>query len=152
MQLSVAFGYAGLNKENISAIRGPGKSGSDSGHFGALGYFREIFPLAQIILEFIDSYAVRTVLTFGDSGSDTAADRTDLTFQRPDARLARMLRNDFFESLAGDLNLIFLKAVFINLLGDQVLPGDLYFFLQGITADVDDLHAVAQRRRDRIQR
>ena len=38
-----------------------------------------------------------------------------------------------------------------ELLRDEVAPGDLELLLLGVAGELDDLHAVAQRRRDRVE-
>jgi hypothetical protein len=50
----------------------------------------------------------------------------------------------------GDLGV--LHPVGLELLRDQVLTGDLLLLLVGVAAELDDLHAVLQRQRDRVQR
>ena len=50
------------------------------------------------------------------------------------------------------MELCTLQAMLFQLLGQQVLSGDLQLFLVGIAGQLNDLHTVQQRARDRVQR
>ena len=43
------------------------------------------------------------------------------------------------------------QPVFLDLARDQVALGDLHLLVFGVAAELDDLHAVAQRRRNRVE-
>ena len=78
-------------------------------------------------------------------------DRGDFAFEIPHASLPRVAVDDFAQSVVGELDLLaHLQPVFGGLLRDQVLVGDVDLLDFGITRQLDDLHAVAQRLGNRI--
>src|SRR5882757_7420905 len=62
-----------------------------------------------------------------------------------------MVDDDFAQRLVGNLELIHRQAVRLQLPLQQVTPGDLQLLLFGIPGQFDDLHAIAQRRRNGIE-
>jgi hypothetical protein len=86
-----------------------------------------------------------------DAPRDLAADRRDLPFESAHAGFAGVTADDLGERLVGDLEFRGLETVALQLLGDEVLPRDVELLVLGVTREVDDLHAVLQRRRDRVE-
>src|SRR5699024_544539 len=80
------------------------------------------------------------------------ANRSDLPLQRSYAGFTRILLNNSFNRLMSDFYLLIRKPVFFNLFGHQMSFSNLRFFLQRVSADIDNFHTVAQRGRDGIQR
>ena len=80
-----------------------------------------------------------------------AADRADLALQVAHAGLARVVLNDLAHGVVGEGHLLVLETVGLELPRDQVTLGDLQLFVFGVAVERDDLHAVAQGRRDGLQ-
>ena len=90
-------------------------------------------------------------LALGDLAGDLAADRADLALQVADAGLARVLLDDRVERRIGELDLRGLQPVGLELARDQVPLGDVELLLDGVAGELDDLHPVLERRRDRVE-
>ncbi len=73
-----------------------------------------------------------------------------LTLERTHAGFARVVLDDLLDRLVGDLELLRREAVLFELLRDQVLPRDRELLVPRVAGDLEDLHAVAEGRRDRI--
>src|SRR5699024_4127395 len=142
----------GLYEENIAPVGSPGQSGSNAGYLGTLGHFGEEFALAQIFLQLVDADRVRAFFAFGNFSGYAPANRSDLPLQASYAGFTRILLNNSFNRLMSDFYLLIRKPVFFNLLGHQMSISNLRFFLQRVSADIDNFHTVAQRGRDGIQR
>src|SRR6267143_5822374 len=81
-----------------------------------------------------------------------AADRGDLALETPDARLARVGADDRLQSAVAYLEILGLEPVGLELLRDQEALRDLDFLELEVAGQPDDLHAVEQRRRNRVER
>jgi hypothetical protein len=81
-----------------------------------------------------------------------AADLADLPFQPAHAGLAGVAADRLHQQFLGKIDLIALQPVRLQLLRQEVAPGDLDLLILSVTADIDDLHPVAQRARDRAER
>ena len=85
------------------------------------------------------------------AGSDLpgalAQDAGDGALQIADAGLAGVAVDDAVEGALGEGDLAG-QAAGIQLLGDQMLPGDVVLFHPGVAGQLDDVHAVAQRAGD----
>ena len=88
---------------------------------------------------------------FSDSPSLFAGDRSDLAFQVSHTGLSREAVDNLFQAFFGELNLFAkFQAVFSGLFGNQVAVRNVDFLFAGVAWQFDDLHAVAQRLRNRI--
>ena len=76
-----------------------------------------------------------------------AQDAGDGALQIADAGLAGVAVDDAVEGALGEGDLAG-QAAGIQLLGDQMLPGDVVLFHPGVAGQLDDVHAVAQRAGD----
>ena len=65
--------------------------------------------------------------------------------------LARVALDDLAQRVVGELDLGPAEAVLLDLARHQVALGDLELLLLGVAGELDHLHAVAQRRRDRLE-
>ena len=68
------------------------------------------------------------------------------------ARLARVLADDRAQRASRDRELLLRQAVRLELLRDEVALRDLELLVLGVAGELDHLHAVEQRRRDRVER
>ena len=87
----------------------------------------------------------------GDLPGDLAHDVGDLTLEVPDAGLVGVRADELGHRLVGDLDVLVLEAVVGHLLGDEEALADLDLLLLGVAGQVDDLHPVAEGRRDRVE-
>ena len=87
----------------------------------------------------------------GDGAGDLAHDVRDLALEVPDARLLGVGADELGHRLVGDLDRLRAQAVVLHLLGDEEPLADLDLLRLGVAGQLDDLHPVAQRRRDRIE-
>ena len=94
-----------------------------------------------------------TVLRFRPSATragDLAHDVGDLALEVPDAGLVGVGLDELGHRLVGDLDVPRLQAVVLHLLGNEEPTTDLGLLLLGVAGQLDDLHPVAQRGRDRV--
>ena len=87
----------------------------------------------------------------GDLPGDLAHDVGDLALEVPDAGLVGVRADELGHRLVGDLDVLGLEAVVRHLLGDEEALADLDLLLLGVAGQLDDLHPVAQGRRDRVE-
>src|SRR6185312_2765226 len=88
----------------------------------------------------------------GDPPRDLAADRADLALEPADAGLARVLGDDDLERGVAERDLARPQAVALDLSRHEVAARDLQLLRLRVAGELDRLHAVAQRARDRLQR
>ena len=81
-----------------------------------------------------------------------SAKRTDRAFQFPHAGFSGIAVNDRIQHLVRNPALGAFQTVFFQLLFQQMLLGNVEFFLTGIAAQFDNFHTIQQRCRNRIQR
>ena len=67
------------------------------------------------------------------------------------AGLARVVAHDVAHRVLGKLDLLRRDAVFLDLARNQVAEGDVHLLLFAVALQRDDLHAVEQRRRHRVE-
>jgi hypothetical protein len=63
----------------------------------------------------------------------------------------RVAADHLLQRVLGELDLALREPVLLELLGDEVLLGDVHLLVLGVSREVDDLHTVAQSGRDRIE-
>ena len=91
------------------------------------------------------------LVPFRAAPRDLPAQRADLALEIAHAGLARVAADDVANRGLRELDLLGRQPVILHLLPDQVLEGDLQLLFLGVAGELEDLHAVAQRRRDRIE-
>src|SRR5205085_12567602 len=69
------------------------------------------------------------------------------SFELTHARLARVPRGDVHERGVCDFELVFFESVLARLPRDEVLARDVPLLLVAVAGQINNLHAVAQRRR-----
>src|SRR6266516_7655332 len=88
---------------------------------------------------------------FGDLAGGLAAEVGDPALEVPNAGLARVLADDGEERLVADCQLLVGQPVRLELLRYEVLARDPELLVFGVAREVDHVHAVEQRRRDRLE-
>ncbi len=86
-----------------------------------------------------------------DLDRDRAEHRADLALEVTHAGLARVAVDDLEQRVIGDLAAIVGQAVILELLGHEELARDVLLVLPRVTRELDDLEAIAERPRDRIE-
>src|SRR2546426_2525122 len=92
----------------------------------------------------------RLGLALGDRSRNLAVDRPDLPLEVADAGLARVLADEPEERVVAHHELAFLETVLLQLLRQEEALRDVHLLVLGVTGESDDLHAVAERRDDRV--
>ncbi len=93
----------------------------------------------------------RRVLLLGERLGGTPHHVRDLALEIAQPGLAGVLAGDLEDPRVGDLELQLLEPVLAQHLRDQVALGDLELLEIGVAREPDHLHAVAQRRRHRVE-
>ena len=87
----------------------------------------------------------------GHPAGDLAHDVGELALQVPDAGLVRVRLDERDEGLVGDLDVLLGEPVVVELLREEEALPDLDLLELGVAGEPDDLHPVAQGRRDRVE-
>ncbi len=87
----------------------------------------------------------------GNARGDLAGDRADLPFEVAHAGFARVLGDDAPQRALVHVHQLRRQAVFGELAGQQVAPRDVQLVFFAVARELDDLHAVEQRRVDGAQ-
>ena len=93
----------------------------------------------------------RRLVAFGAAARDLAAERADLALEVADAGFARVAANHLPQRVVGERDVLRRQAVVLDLLVDQVIARDLQLLFLGVAGELEHFHAVAQRRRNRIE-
>ena len=89
---------------------------------------------------------------FGDElASHLAAAGTNLAFQIAHAGFARIVANNFQNTLVGEIKLFRTEAIGVRLLCHQVSFGDFEFFALGITGKTQYFETILERWRNCVQ-
>ena len=160
-----------LNEEDLAAGLRPGKSGDDARRRVLHDLVVIDLLLSEIILDVFlpdDQLALcegglcvifRLVLgvfifhreiTLDDLHRSLAADRQQLLLKPADARLARVIRNDLADRAVRKADIVLRETRLGDRLGHQMALRDLKMLHRRVARQLDDLHAVKQRLRDRI--
>src|SRR4051794_14353770 len=153
-QLALARHRGRLDKEHVAADRRPREAGRDPRLLrAALGVGVEARAAEQLAGAVRpDAHPPRLAVALRDLPRDLPAYRADLALERAHARLARVVRDDHPQRAVGDRKPRLLQPVALDLAGHEVALGDLELLLLGVARELDDLHAVAQRPGDRVER
>jgi len=87
----------------------------------------------------------------GHLAGDTPADGGDFPLQVPHPRLPGVAPDNDPECSFGEGDLAWLQAVLPDLPGEEIALGDVELFLHRVAHQLDDLQAVPQGRRDRVE-
>src|SRR5215218_783387 len=152
-ELAGAGHRARLDEQHVAADGRPGQAGGDPGLARAAldvgGEARAAEQLAHLRAcgrDLLLEAALRNL------ARDLAADRADLALEPAHAGLARVQADDRLQPGLGERDLRALEPVALDLARHQVARGDLELLLLGVARELDDLHPVAQRSRDRVER
>ena len=91
------------------------------------------------------------MLAFGQPPRLLAADCADGPLQAAHAGLARVVANDVAYRLLRELDLLRGNAILLDLPRNQIAVRNVQLLFFAIALQLDDLHTVAQRLRDRVE-
>src|SRR5215211_2677498 len=144
---------AGLDEEHVAADRRPRQPRRHAGLLRApLDVGREARAAEQLAHLRRGRGDLALERALGDTAGDLAAHGADLALEPAHARLARVLLDDHLQPGVGERDLRALEPVALDLARHEVALGDLELLLLGVAGQLDDLHPVAQRARDRVER
>ena len=89
-------------------------------------------------------------LTAGNPGGDLAQHGAELSLELSHPCLARVIGDDRLENLVLHRHLVLAQAIALQLPRPQVPARDRRLLRRGVAVEADHLHAVEQRRRDRV--
>ena len=150
---SFAFHPGRFDEQNVASRRRPGQSNDHSGPFGALGNlaFAADLNAPQKFLDDLLGHDQLFALAFRQPPRLLAADRAEIPFQAAHPGFPRVVADYVAHGFFRKLNLLGGDAVLFDLPGDQILERDVNLLFFRVSLQFDDLHAVAQRFRDRIE-
>src|SRR5438876_2914177 len=139
-----------LDREDVAAVLGHRNAGGRADLVFLLGQ-TVVVPLGtEVRREVLGLDLDRLGLALGDRARDLAVDRADLPLEVADAGLARVLADEPEERVVAHHQLAFLEAVLLQLLRQEEALRDMHLLVLGVAGEPDDLHAVAERRDDRV--
>ena len=122
-QVTAAAGKAGLDEQDLTSNRRPGKANRNARAFDAVFEFFGNLKLAgpqQVRNDFLGHLGLRW-LTFEDSSGVLPANVSDLTLEVPDARFTRVVSGDVLEGIFIEEDLVRLDAIVFPLAGHQIV-------------------------------
>ena len=151
LQLAAAVQGLGFYLQDLAAYLGPGQA-IDHAHLvpvavNGVGVLLHAQQVPEILVG--DVHALHVAVY--QLHSSLTAELAQLPLQHPDTGFLGIGRDDPADGVVADAQLGLFQAVLLQLLGQQVLLGDLQLFLVGIAAQLDDLHPVQQGTGDGVQ-
>ena len=114
-----------LDEQDVAADRRPGEPRRHARHARAHRHLVLELLRAKHDRELVHRDADRTTLALGDAHRGMAQHLADLALETAHAGLARVVRDDDAQRLVGDLDLLGLQAVGLELAAHQIAPRDL---------------------------
>ena len=141
-----------LDEEDRAAERRPGEASRDAGDRGSLGDLSVELRLAEVLREvaLVDRHR-QLASSLRDLERRRAAKLLDLAVELAHSGFARVVAHDVEERLVRDRQLALGDPVLLRSFGDEMLPGNAHLLVRGVAAELDDLEAVAERRRERLE-
>ena len=143
-----------LDEEDVAAHRRPREARGDSRRGGALGHLGEELRAAEEPREVAgldDGARGLVVRRAGHLEGDGAGDAGDLPGELPHARLAGVVANERAQPVVAERQRLVGNGVRGALLRHEVALRDAHLLVGGVALQLDDLQAVAQRRREALQ-
>ena len=150
-QALVALHRGRLDEEDVAAGAGHGQPGRDAGDRGALDRLLEEALAAERVAQRLGvEHDRRLGLAGGDPRRRPAQQLAQFALELAHAGLAGVLGDDAAQDLVAGLDLLRLQPVALELARQQVAAGDRQLLVGRVAVEGDRLHAVQQRRRDRV--
>ena len=141
----------GFDEQDVPAVRRPGQPDRHARLLGPLGHFGEEFHRPQKIGQVRFGHRGLVGLPLGHRTRDFPAHRADFALQVAHPGLVRVAARDAQQRVVPKRDPVVGQAVLRDLLGQDVALGDLQLFFLGVAGQFDDLHAVLERGRNRLQ-
>ena len=156
-QALAAGQHGGLDEQDVAAVVGVREPDDDAGLGGALGSLGQVRRRAERLLDEsgVDLQQLRRrggAARARHPPRRLAQQRGDEALQIANAGLAGVVVHHALQRLVVDCDLGRGEPVRLELARHQVPPRDLQLVAPGVAGQLDHLHAVEQRRRDRRQR
>ena len=152
LHAALAFQDQHLDRHNLAAVLRPCHGSGNANLVLALGFGLEELRRAEELFDVQRGQPVRVVLILRLQAGYFAAHAANLAFEVAHAGFIGVFTNDPADGRVLELHLFFFQPALFHLARQQVAVGDLEFFFFDIAGELDDFHAVQQRRRDRSQR
>ena len=157
--VALAFKLAGFYSEQFAAHFRPRQAGYLADTIFAFGHAEIEAAHAQIIVQIVAVYLNHAGFGgfIGGCGliglqgllhHHFAANFGDFPIQRAHTGFAGVIADNAAHRAFINGDLAFFNPVLLDLLGHQILQGDVDFFVFGIARQTDNLHAIHQRRRN----
>ena len=142
----------GLDVEHLSAGLGPGQPGGHAGRQVLAHLLGQEGRRAEVIGQRLGGDRHRRRVALGEAQRHFAGDASDAALKLPQPRLACVARGDLPDRPVGEGALFGGQARLLELPRHQVSPGDLQLLFLAVAGQAQQLHAVQQRPRHRLQR
>ena len=140
-----------LDLQRHTADRSPGEPAHDTDLVRIVGRIHSVLFGAEKISEILPGHLHTLFLLLQDHSGSLPADMSDLPLELAHTGLTRILHDHIADRFIGNEQLILPDSVRLLLLGNQMFFGDVMLFIFGIGSDLDHLHTVQERPRDRIR-
>ena len=158
LQTGLTLHTGDLDRQHVATGTRHRKTGGETGNRRAGRVLGTEPAPADVLLQvgFVDddrrdSVDVTVTLDLGDTARRLASDGAELTFQTTNACFTRPTADERMERGVGDFELVLAQTGLLPLAREQVVLRDRDLLVLGVAVELDDLHAVEQRRRDRLQ-
>ena len=151
-EFALPFGLERLDEEDVAANRRPGEARGNAWVVDPLDRVMLVALGPEVVRERLgrDVEFGRSVRAVGDLDRHLAADIGNLSLERPHACFAGVAVDDLVDGADVERHIVLGDAVVLELLGQQELTDDVALVVVGVAGDLDDLHAIAERRRDGV--
>jgi hypothetical protein len=150
VHLALAGHARAFDEQELSACGCPGQGGDESGRGDALGHRLLARGRAQHLGDEVVIGVDPDFLAVCDAYGDVTAKCGDLLGELAHACFVRVLGDQAFDRLVADLELLGREPVLRELTRHEKRARDGDLVVARVPGDVDHLHAVEQRRRDRV--
>ena len=152
LQLAAAVHDGGLDVQHLAAHACPGQAADQADLVARIEAAFPVFRRTEIGFHLPGLHRDGFLFAGGDHARRFAAEGGELALQNADAGFPRIVGDDLADRPVADAQLRSAQAVLFPLLRQQVRLRDVQLFLVGVAAELDDLHAVQKRARDRVHR
>jgi len=153
LQFSCPVNHIDLDIQRLSAHARPGKTRYKTDLIGGRHFIGQKLSGSQIFVEIAARHGQPLGRIVGNKANRAfAADAGQFAFQISDTGFSCIAGNDFAHGVVGHADSSLRNSMLFQLLGQQMLLGDLQFFLIRIGSEFDDLHPVEQRPRNCLRR
>ncbi|OQA96454.1 MAG: hypothetical protein BWY25_02249 [Chloroflexi bacterium ADurb.Bin222] len=140
-----------FDRQKIAAIRRPRQAHRYPHFIPLFEALVEVMRRAEVTFGGARSNPRERTLLLRQTAGRFATQAADLTLQVADAGLVGVAANQQMQRAIGETRRLRLQTVQLQLPGDQKAPRDFDFLFLGVAREFNDLHAVFQSGRNRVQ-